>query len=70
MRRKYSYPETYSNRNKLIELLSLSMYAYEVSRMDIKKPNKLRDAHQLYIFANGSKSTLLRMTPKRRCGLT
>ncbi|MDP2767768.1 MAG: hypothetical protein Q8O41_10050 [Candidatus Methanoperedens sp.] len=47
MRRKYSYPETYSNRSKLIELLSLSKYAYEVSRMDIKKPDKLRDAHTI-----------------------
>ena len=47
MRKKHGYPETYPNRNKLIELLPVSKYAYEVSRMNIKEPNKLRDAHTI-----------------------
>lgn len=47
MRRKHGYPETYLNRNKLIELLPVSKYVYEVSRMNIKEPNRLRDAHTI-----------------------
>jgi hypothetical protein len=47
MRKKHGYPESYPNRNKLIELLPVSKYAYEVSRMNIKEPNRLRDAHTI-----------------------
>ncbi len=47
MRKKHGYPETYPNRNKPIELLPVSKYAYEVSRMNIKEPNRLRDAHAI-----------------------
>jgi len=47
MRRKHGYPETYPNRNKPIELLPLSKYAYEVSRLQIRKPDRLRDAHTI-----------------------
>ncbi len=47
MRRKHGYPETYPNRNKLTELLPLSKYAYDASRLQIRKPDRMRDAHTI-----------------------
>jgi hypothetical protein len=44
MRHKYGYPEGYPNREKLTTALAYSKFAHEVSHIDAKKPDRLKDA--------------------------
>lgn len=53
--RKSTAPLDLPKQNKLIELLPVSKYAYEVSRMNTKEPNRLRDAHTITTDQDGER---------------